>query len=107
MKSSTLTNRSRIAALAISGVLVIGTPSVMHAQYGGGASDQSSSSSHNDTAGSSAGQAKPSDSSGVAGHDVLDKGVESGKVDQRIRVERNKGVEPSAPRRCAGIKKER
>jgi hypothetical protein len=71
-----------------------------HAQYGGSASGQDSSAGQSNSSGSSggsSGQSKPKDPSGVGGYGVLDKGVESGKVDQKIRVERNKGTDQSVP----------
>ncbi|MBA2659100.1 MAG: hypothetical protein H0U72_06020 [Nitrosospira sp.] len=98
MKSLTMANRSRMAVLAVSSAMVMGAAAGgVNAQYGGAASGQGTSSSQSGAAGGSTSQANPKDSSGVAGHGILDKGVESGKVDQRIRVERNKGVEPSVP----------
>jgi hypothetical protein len=97
MKSFVPTPRLQAAALVVSSVLIFSVAGAAHAQYGGSASGQGSSASQSGATGGSGGQAKSGDSSGVAGQGILDKGVESGKVDQRIRVERNKGTEPSVP----------
>jgi hypothetical protein len=57
---------------------------------------QSSSSSQSGSGGNS-GQQKPKNPSGVAGQGILHEGMESGQVDQKIRVDRNKGTDPSLP----------
>ena len=100
MKTPTSMPRLKAAVLAVSSVMIFSVAGAVHAQYGGSASGQGSSAGQGSSGGSSSGssgQAKPKDSSGVGGYGVLDKGVESGKVDQKIRVERNKGTEPSMP----------
>lgn len=103
MKSSTLANRSRTAILAVCSAMVMGaTVGVVNAQHGDTTSSHGSSSSQSGTAGTATSQANPKDSSGVAGHGILDKGMESGQVDQKIRVERNKGAESSVPRNKKG-----
>jgi hypothetical protein len=101
MKTPTSIPRLKAAVLAVSSVMAFSVAGVAHSQYGGSASGQGGSSAgqggSSGSSGGSSGQAKPKDSSGVGGYGVLDKGVESGKVDQRIRVERNKGTDPSVP----------
>lgn len=100
MKTPTSIPRLKEAVLAVSSVMIFSVAGAAHAQYGGSASGQGSSAGQGSSSGSSggsSGQAKPKDSSGVGGYGVLDKGVESGKVDQKIRVERNKGTDPSVP----------
>jgi hypothetical protein len=100
MKTPTSIPRLKAAAFAVSSVLIFSVAGAAHAQYGGSASGQGSSAGQGSSSGSSSGssgQAKPKDSSGVGGYGVLDKGVESGKVDQKIRVERNKGTDPAMP----------
>lgn len=100
MKTPTSIPRLKAAVLAVSSVMIFSVAGAAHAQYGGSASGQGSSAGQGSSSGSSggsSGQAKPKDSSGVGGYGVLDKGVESGKVDQKIRVERNKGTDPSVP----------
>jgi hypothetical protein len=100
MKTPTSIPRLKAAVLAVSSLMVFSVAGAAHAQYGGSASGQGSSAgqgSSTSSSGGSSGQAKPKDSSGVGGYGVLDKGVESGKVDQKIRVERNKGTDPSVP----------
>jgi hypothetical protein len=80
--------------------MIFGVGGAAHAQYGGSSSGQDSSAGQSNSSGSgggSSGQSKPKDPSGVGGYGVLDKGVESGKVDQKIRVERNKGTDQSVP----------
>jgi hypothetical protein len=57
---------------------------------------QSSSSSQSGSSGNSS-QPKPKNPSGVAGHGILNEGMESGQVDQEIRVDRNKGTDPALP----------
>jgi hypothetical protein len=60
-------------------------------------SGQNSSSSQSGSAGSSASQAKPKNPSGVAGQGIVNERMESGQVDQKIRVDRNKGTDPALP----------
>jgi hypothetical protein len=100
MKSSRSENQSRMAVVAVCSAMAIGAAGVVNAQYGGGASAQGGSASGQGSSSSSTGTAAgkaEKDSPGVGGYGVLDKGVESGKVDQRIRVERNKGSDSSVP----------
>lgn len=100
MKTPTSIPRLQAVLLAVSSMMVFSVAGTAHAQYGGSASGQGSSAgqgSATSSSGGSSGQAQSGDSSGVGGHGILDKGVESGKVDQRIRVERNKGTDPSMP----------
>lgn len=79
--SSKYAGRSLAIAL-VTGISLASMVNITHAQYGA-AGQESPGRQGNST--------KPS----------LDKesksGMESGEVDQRIRVERNKGVEPSLP----------
>jgi hypothetical protein len=100
VKTLTSIPRLKAAVLAVSSLMVFSVAGAAHAQYGGSASGQGSSAGQGSSTSSSGGsseQAKSGDSSGVAGRGILDKGVESGKVDQRIRVERNKGTDKSVP----------
>src|SRR4029079_9121717 len=100
MKTPTSIPRLKAAVLAVSSVMICSVAGAVHAQYGGSASGQGSSAGQGSSGGSSSGssgQAKRKDSPGVVGYGLLDKGVESGKVDQKIRVERIKGTEPSMP----------
>ncbi|MDN5752262.1 MAG: hypothetical protein L0H15_03140 [Nitrosospira sp.] len=101
--SSKSANRSLALALVIGSTLGLGTAGITHAQYGtsgqgsttgqGGSSGQAGSTGQ----GSSAGQGSTPKSSEKYPYGILEEKIDTGQVDQKIRVERNKSKEPVLP----------
>ncbi len=90
--SSESANRSLALALIVGGTLGLGMAGATHAQYG--TSGQGSSTGQGSAAGQGGSTPKSSEKSP---HGILYGGMGTGKVDQKIRNERNKGVESAAP----------
>ncbi|SFO01595.1 hypothetical protein SAMN05216386_2363 [Nitrosospira briensis] len=91
-----LINRSLATTVVVCSVPIIWAAGMTCAKADNNMPNQSSSSSQSGSGGNSS-QPKPKNPSGVAGHGILHEGMESGQVDQKIRVDRNKGTDPSLP----------
>lgn len=89
-------NRVLATTVVVCSAPIIWAAGMAYAKADNSMSGHSSSSSQSGTDGNSS-QPKPKNSSGVAGQGILNKGMESGQVDQKIRVDRNKGTDPALP----------
>lgn len=90
-------NRALVTTAIVCSVPTISAGGIPSAKADNSMAGQSSSSSQSGSGAVNSGQPKSKDASGVAGYGILNEGVESGQVDQKIRVDRNKGTDPALP----------
>lgn len=89
-------NRHLVAALVVGSSLGFSMTGVTHAQYDTSGQSSTGQGSSTGEGSSTSGQGSSTKPSG-GDYGILKERMESGEVDQKIRNERNKGVEPSVP----------
>ena len=89
-------NRALATTVVVCSAPIIWAANMACAKADNNMPGQSSSSSQSGPSVNSS-QLKPKNPSGVAGQGILNEGMESGQVDQEIRVDRNKGTDPALP----------